>query len=436
MQAPSKPSFREAFLFWLKLGFISFGGPAGQIALMHAYLVRKKKWISESRFRHALNYCTILPGPEAQQLSIYSGWLLHGVWGGVLAGVLFVLPSVFILLVLSLLYVSLGDIPWFRSVFDGLKPAIMAIVLLAIYRLGKRALHSVLQVSVAVAGFAGIYFLNIPFPLLIVSTVGLSLVIHRYAPAWLSQTQQTEASDREETYYINSSSPISTYNVSTRLLLKQTGFFLLLWVLPFAIMRFAFRDHSFWYSFSLFFTKAAWVTFGGAYAVLPYVAQMSVEKLHWLSGPQMLDGLALGESTPGPLIMVLAYVGFMGSYTHFGASAALGSLGLFVTVYYTFLPCFFFVLAGGPIAESSRASKRFQSVLPLVGAVVTGMLFNLAVYLGKGVFFLPGGSFSLNLYNVIGVFISVFAMLKYKVNLMAWIGISALAGLIRFYLGY
>jgi chromate transporter len=147
MQAPSKPSFREAFLFWLKLGFISFGGPAGQIALMHAYLVRKKKWISESRFRHALNYCTILPGPEAQQLSIYSGWLLHGVWGGVLAGVLFVLPSVFILLVLSLLYVSLGDIPWFRSVFDGLKPAIMAIVLLAIYRLGKRALHSVLQVS-------------------------------------------------------------------------------------------------------------------------------------------------------------------------------------------------------------------------------------------------------------------------------------------------
>jgi chromate transporter len=436
MQVPSKPSFREAFLFWLKLGFISFGGPAGQIALMHAYLVEKKKWISASRFRHALNYCIILPGPEAQQLSIYSGWLLHGVWGGVVAGILFVLPSVFILLALSLLYVSLGSIPWFRSVFDGLKPAVMAIVLLAIYRLGKRALNSALQVSVAIAGFAGIYFLNIPFPLIIIGTIGVSLIVHRYAPTWLAQAQKIESGDQEEGYYINSIKPVSSYKVSPKLMLKQTGFFFLLWLLPFVITRFVFRDHSFWYSFILFFTKAALVTFGGAYAVLPYVAQMSVEKLHWLSGPQMLDGLALGETTPGPLIMVLAYVGFMGSYAHFSESIAFGSLGLFLTVYYTFLPCFYLVLAGAPVVESSRQTSHFQYILPLVGAVVTGMLFNLAVYLGKAVLILQAGTFSVNIVNVVWVIISILALLKCKINMMIWIGISAVAGLIKYFLGF
>ena len=434
MQVSSKPAFREAFLFWLKLGFISFGGPAGQIAIMYAFLVEQKKWISASRFRHALNYCTLLPGPEAQQLSVYAGWLLHGVWGGILAGVLFVLPSVFIMLALSLLYVSLGGIPWFQALFDGLKPAVLAIVLLAVYRLGKRSLSSALLVLIALAGFAAIYFLNISFPLLIFGTIILGVMIRKYVPSWLVQNVEGGAAGTEDGYYINSLKPVVSYKISPGLLLRQVVFFGILWLLPFVIMRFTLSDYTFWESFSLFFTKAALVTFGGAYAVLPYVAQMSVEKLHWLSGPQMLDGLALGETTPGPLIMVLAYVGFLGAYTHFGASASHGMLGLFITVYYTFMPCFFLVLTGAPIAESSRESSRLQAILPLIGAVVTGMLFSLAAYLGKAVLYQPGAYLSINIFDTFWVLISLFAFLKYKMNIVVWIAVSALAGLLRFYL--
>lgn len=432
-----KPTFREAFLFWLKLGFISFGGPAGQIAIMHEFLVDKKKWISNSRFLHALNYCMLLPGPEAQQLATYIGWLLHGVSGGLVAGILFVLPSIFILLGLSIVYVTFGTIPWVYAMFYGLKAAVVAIVILALIKIGKKSLQSPLHYVVAAASFICIYFLNVPFPYIILGAIVVALVIIKISPTVLMpKTQEAKKEADEKGYYLNKDTVIENTGFNVGRLLKQIAVFVLLWTIPFGLFYYFTADFDFWQRLSLFFTKAAFVTIGGAYAVLPYVAQVAVEKLNWLSSGEMIDGLALGETTPGPLIMVLAFVGFMAGYNFFQGSLLAGTLGLFVTTFFTFLPCFFFILAGAPMVERTQQNKKVKAVLGLVTAAVVGVVLNLTVYFGKAVIFPKGLSLvTIDWFSLAWVIISFVAMYRFKIGMITWIIVSALAGLAYYLVG-
>jgi chromate transporter len=426
-----KPSFKEAFLFWLKLGFISFGGPAGQISIMHEFLVEKKKWISESRFLHALNYCMLLPGPEAQQMATYMGWLLYGIRGGLVAGILFVLPSVFILLLLSVLYVTFGDLPYVYALFNGLKPAVIAIIAVALVKIGSRSLSTFFHYFFAISSFIAVFFFNIPFPLIIVSAIVIAFVFQR--AGFLSPPSESlveTGSEMEKEFFINSSTVIPWAVYGKRKIFKLIIIFILLWLIPFLIIQFFVIAKSFWFSLGLFFTKAAFVTFGGAYAVLPYVAQVSVQKFHWLNSFQMIDGLALGETTPGPLIMVLAFVGFMGAYNHYNLSILHGSFGLFVTVWFTFLPCFLFIFAGAPFIEKTRNNLQLKGVLSLISASVVGVILSLTVYLFKTVVLnnpVDAGSF--NWFNFLWIIISFIMLQRFKVNMILWIAISALAGL-------
>ena len=432
-----KPTLKDALKFWTKLGFISFGGPAGQIAIMHDYLVVKKKWISDSKFLNALNYCMILPGPEAQQLATYIGWLLHGRIGGLLAGILFVLPSMFILLGLSLIYVSFGEIPWIYAMFYGLKPAIIAIVILALIKIGKKSLLSSFHYLVAIASFICIFFLNISFPLIIIGAIIIAAISHKIFPnIFRTQNNKSEKSAADENeFFINKNTIIPKTGFRPFVFLKQVFITFLLWIIPIVIFYFFTNDFEFWKTLSSFFTKAAFVTFGGAYAVLPYVAQVSVEKLNWLTNLQMLDGLALGETTPGPLIMVLAFVGFMAGYNHFGNSLAMGTLGLFTTTFYTFLPCFFFILAGAPIIEKTQENNQIRQILGLVTAAVVGVILNLIIYLGKAVLFPENISFiDLNYISLFWIVVSIIILYRFKINIIAWIVISALFGLAHYLL--
>jgi len=433
----TKPSFREAFLFWLRLGFISFGGPAGQIAIMHEFVVDKKKWVSDTKFLHALNYCMLLPGPEAQQLATYLGWLLHGTRGGLVAGIFFVLPSVFILWGLSLVYVTLGKIAWVASLFYGLKPAVVAIVVLAMIKIGKKSLLSPLHYAIAVASFVGIFFLHIPFPFLILGAIALGYILQRTYPSVLTAKKGNENKQavNESEYYLNLHSQVQGTGFSGSRVLRQVLVGVALWVLPFGLLYALTADFGFWKTLSLFFTQAALVTFGGAYAVLPYVAQVSVEKLQWLSNLQMIDGLALGETTPGPLIMVLAFVGFMAGYNHFGGSIGMATLGLGLTTFYTFLPCFLFILIGAPIIERTQHNPTIKSILSIVTAAVTGVILNLTVYFGRAVIFTEPGKYThIDYFSLVWIIVSVIAMYRFKMGMIPWIGISALAGLAHYIL--
>jgi chromate transporter len=432
-----KPSFKEALKFWTKLGFISFGGPAGQIAIMHEFLVDKKKWISDSRFLHALNYSMILPGPEAQQLATYIGYMIHGTRGALAAGILFVLPSMFILLGLSAIYVSFGSIPWIYAMFNGLKPAVIAIVILALIKIGKKSLLSPFHYFVAISAFIGIFFLNIPFPLIIVGAIVIAAIVRQFFPKLLAaKSGQTAENEHDEAaYYINKNTVIANVGFKPLRFWKQVGVAMLLWAVPFAAFYFLTSDFEFWSMLSIFFTKAAFVTFGGAYAVLPYVAQVSVEKFHWLTNLQMIDGLALGETTPGPLVMVLVFVGFMSGFNHFGGSLAMGALGLVTTTFYTFLPCFFFIFVGAPIIERTQGNKTVKEILGLVTAAVVGVILNLTLYLGKAVIFPKEVSLAgLDYLMLAWVIISFIALYRFKMGMISWIGISALFGLVSYFL--
>ena len=425
----AKPSFKEAFLFWLKLGFISFGGPAGQIAIMHEFLVEQKKWISDRKFLHALNYCMLLPGPEAQQLATYIGWLLHGTIGGLVAGIFFVLPSVFILLGLSIAYVLFGKIAWVAALFYGLKPAVVAIVILALIKIGKKSLISSFHYGIAVLSFAGIFFFDIPFPYLIIGAVLLGWLGKKIYPGIFTQNQATTHKQSDESgYYLNSDRSIPGTGFSAKRLIKQLVITLVLWAAPFAFF-YTSAGSVFWQKLALFFTKAALVTFGGAYAVLPYVAQVTVEKFNWLSNLQMIDGLALGETTPGPLIMVLAFVGFMAGYNYFQGSVLMGSLGLVVTTYYTFLPCFLFILAGAPIIEKTQDNPQVKALLSIVTAAVVGVILNLTIYFALAVV-APQKTWShIDYVSLVWIVVSFIAMYRFKTGMITWILISALAGL-------
>ncbi len=428
-----KPTFKEALKFWIKLGFISFGGPAGQIAVMHEFLVDKKKWISESKFLHALNYCMLLPGPEAQQLATYVGWMLHGTLGGLAAGILFVLPSMFILLGLSAIYVSFGNLPWVYAMFSGLKPTVIAIILLALIKISKKSLLSPFHYFVALAAFICIFFLNIPFPFIIVGAMTTAAITRHFFPAFFEKRNDKtihEEKDEKE-FYINKYTIIPDTRFNPLRLVKQIGVGFLLWISPFAVFYSLSSDFEFWKKLSVFFTQAAFVTFGGAYAVLPYVVQMSVEKFNWLTNLQMIDGLALGETTPGPLIMVLAFVGFMAGYNHFGGSIAMGAFGLLTTTFYTFLPCFLFIFVGAPLIERTHENKKIKDMLALSTAAVVGVILNLTIYLGKAVIFPT--NFSLAGIDFVALFwtiASFILMHRFKVSMIIMIGISAVLGLI------
>lgn len=433
----NKPSFKEAFWFWLKLGFISFGGPAGQIAIMHEFLVEKKKWISDSRFLHALNFTMILPGPEAQQLATYTGWMLHGTKGGLVAGIFFILPSMFILLGLSALYVTFGNIPWVYALFTGLKPAVIAIVILALIKIGKKSLHTTFHFLIAGAAFVAIFFLNIPFPVIIIGSLVLAYLSRKFIPQLFNQTAaaKKQLAKDEEIYYINENSQLADAGFKLGRFTKQVLSAFIIWSIPLGLFYLLTNDFAFWKELSMFFTKAAFVTFGGAYAVLPYVAQVSVEKLSWLTELQMIDGLALGETTPGPLVMVLVFVGFMAGYNHFGGSLLMGSIGLMATTLYTFVPCFLFIFVGAPIIERTRDNDKIKQALSIVTAAVVGVILNLTIYLGKAVIFPKELLFSqIDYLMLIWVTISFIAMYRFKINMLIWIGISALFGLVHYFI--
>jgi chromate transporter len=435
---PNRPSFNEALKFWTKLGFISFGGPAGQVAIMHEYLVDKKKWISESRFMHALNYCMILPGPEAQQLATYMGWLLHGTRGGLVAGILFVLPSMLILLGLSMVYVSYGNLPWIAALFNGLKPAVIAIVLVALLKIGKRSLLSVFHYAVAIIAFILIFFFNVPFPLIIVGAVVVASTTRKIFPQlFVSGSKAVQANENnEQEFYINKNTRLNDVAFNPLRFWKKVAISVLLWVLQFVLFYFLSTDFPFWKKLSVFFTQAAFVTFGGAYAVLPFVAQVSVEKFLWLTSLQMIDGLALGETTPGPLIMVLAFVGFMAGYNHFEHSLAMGAVGLVTTTFYTFLPCFLFIFAGAPIIERTQENQGIKNMLSIVTAAVVGVVLNLTIYLGIAVLFPKDFSLGeLNYFPLTWTLVSFVALYRFQVSMIGWITVSALAGLIVYFIG-
>ncbi|MGH8565142.1 MAG: chromate efflux transporter [Gammaproteobacteria bacterium] len=378
---PAHPSFWEAFRYWLKLGFISFGGPAGQIAIMHQELVERRRWISEPRFLHALNYCMLLPGPEAQQLAIYIGWLLHRTRGGIVAGTLFVLPSLVILVVLTYIYVTFGDVVWVRGVFSGIKPAVVAVVLYAAWRIGSRALRNQVLWGFAVASFLAIFALGAPFPYIVLVAGILGYTGGRLAPDKFRVAGGHGASDQAYGPALLGNDLPSPPHAKFRpaRLAALIGWFLALWgaamvLVPAGTLR----------DMAAFFTKAALVTFGGAYAVLPYVYQGGVEHYGWLTGSQMIDGLALGETTPGPLIMVVAFVGFIGASTHevFGPDLPLpaGIAGAGVATFFTFLPSFLFILCGAPLVEATHGDLKFTAPLTGITAAVVGVVVNLAIF--------------------------------------------------------
>ncbi|MBI5136960.1 MAG: chromate efflux transporter [Nitrospirae bacterium] len=383
---PGPVSFREAFLFWLKLGFISFGGPAGQMAIMHAELVERRRWISEKRFLHALNYCMVLPGPEAQQLATYIGWLMHRTWGGIVAGTLFVLPSLFILIALSWLYVAFGDVPVVAGLFYGIKPAVVAIVVHAAYRIGSRALRNPALWAIAAASFVAIFALDVPFPAIVAGAALIGYVGGRVAPGRFKTGGGHGKANRSfGPAVIDDNTPAPPHarfhggRLATVLVVGA-----LLWAVPMALLTVAMGwDHTLT-QMGWFFTKAALVTFGGAYAVLPYVYQGAVEHHGWLTATQMIDGMALGESTPGPLIMVVAFVGFVGGYAKalFGPEALLlaGALAATLVTWFTFLPSFLFILAGGPLVESTHDNLTFTAPLTAITAAVVGVILNLALF--------------------------------------------------------
>jgi chromate transporter len=436
--AVQRPSFRDALRFWFKLGWISFGGTAAHIAIMHDDLVDKKRWISNASFLHALSHCMILPGPEAQQLAIYIGWKLHGKRGGVVAGTLFVLPSMFVLLALSVIYVRFGSLPWIAAMFNGLKPAVIALVVIALQRVARRALRGVVPCVVAAATLVVMFFFDISLLLAMFSVIVLGIVLGRLRPGLLSIPGESGTkSNDEEGYYISLNSVTPEPAPLLKPAAKLTAIVLTLWLLPLLAFSFFAEDFHFWKSLVLFFTKTAFVTIGGSYTVIPYVAQVTVTKLHWLTRLQMMDGFALAETTPGPLIIVVAFVGFMAGYNHFHGSLWMGTLGLVATTFYTFLPCFLFVFAGAPLVERTQGKPTIQGVLGLITAVVVGAILDLTLFLGKAVAF-PSGTIALRRLDAISlgwVILSFVLLRRFKLNVIYLILLSVGFGLIRYLLG-
>jgi chromate transporter len=433
--APTAVSMAEAFWFWLKLGFISFGGPAGQIAILHQELVERRRWLSERRFLHALNYCMVLPGPEAQQLVTYIGWLLHKRWGGVVAGALFVLPSLFILIALSWVYIALGDVPWVAGIFFGIKPAVTAIVVQAAHRIGSRALKNNTLWAIAAASFVAIFALDVPFPLIVGLAAAVGYVGGRVSPHTFETGGGHSASNASHgPAMIDDHTPSPAHaHFSFAGLAQVLLAGAVLWAVPMGVLCAVFGwEHSFT-QMGWFFTKAAFLTFGGAYAVLPYVYQGAVSQFSWVTPTQMMDGLALGETTPGPLIMVVAFVAFIGAYVKalLGPESLLaaGALAACLVTWFTFLPSFIFILAGGPLVESTHRNLTFTAPLTAITAAVVGVILNLALFFAYHLLWPEGFDGALDVRSALIAVGAAVALFKYKRKVMEVIGLCALVGL-------
>ncbi len=432
-------SFGEALRFWLKLGFISFGGPAGQIAIMHQELVERRRWISERRFLHALNYCMLLPGPEAQQLATYLGWLLHRTAGGIIAGVLFVLPSLLILITLSWLYVAYGHTTLVAGLFYGIKPAVTAIVVQAAHRIGSRALKNGVLWAIAAASFVAIFALHVPFPAIVAGAALLGWLGGRWLPAKFATGggHATGAASHGPALIDDDTPPPGHARFSPRRLAIVLAAGVLLWLLPMAFLTATLGWAHTLTQMGWFFTTAALLTFGGAYAVLPYVWQGAVVHYGWLTPTQMIDGLALGETTPGPLIMVVAFVAFVGAWFNAETRALFGSDMLFLAgavaallvTWFTFLPSFVFILAGGPLVEATHGEISFTAPLAAITAAVVGVILNLALFFAWHVLWPQGGAGGLDLAALAIAAVAALALFRFRVGVIPVILASGLAGL-------
>ncbi|MFL6630130.1 MAG: chromate efflux transporter [Vitreoscilla sp.] len=430
------PSRHAAFAFWLKLGFISFGGPAGQIAVMHEELVERRRWISEQRFLHALNYCMLLPGPEAQQLATYIGWLMHRTAGGLVAGGLFVLPSLFILVALSWVYMAFGQLPAIAGLFHGIKPAVTALVLHAAWRVGSRTLVNGWLWGIAVASFVAIFVLHLPFPLIVLMAGVAGAVGGRIAPhKFRRAAARAGAPAAHAPALVDDHTPVPAHaRFAWPRTLRIVAAFAALWGGAIGALAAACGWNGTLTQMAWFFTKTAWLGFGGAYAILPYVVQGGVDHFHWLTAAQMMDGLALGETTPGPLIMVVAFVGFVGGWTQAvfgpGALALAGAAAATVVTFFTFLPSFFFILVGGPLIESTHGNLKFTAPLTGVTAAVVGVIVNLAAFFALHVLWPQGPGGRLDWAALaIGVPAAV-ALFRFKRGVIPVIAGAALAGLL------
>ena len=434
--APASVSFGEAFRFWLKLGFVSFGGPAGQIAIMHSELVERRRWISEQRFLHALNYCMLLPGPEAQQLATYIGWLMHRTWGGIVAGALFVLPSLFILIALSWVYLRFGHVPVVAGIFYGIKPAVTALVLHAAHRIGSRVLKNRWMWGIAAAAFVAIFAFDTPFPAIVLAA---GLIGHFGARRWPQVFALGGGHGAAKTGYgpalIDDHTPTPPHARFSRSHLAKVLFVGLgLWVLAMVLLVATQGMQGTLTRMGWFFTKAALLTFGGAYAVLPYVYQGAVETHGWLSAPQMIDGLALGETTPGPLIMVVAFVGFVGGWLKqvLGPEALFlgGALAAAVVTFFTFLPSFVFILAGGPLVEATHGKLGFTAPLSAITAAVVGVILNLALFFAYHVLWPQGFGGRFDVFSALIAAGAALALFRFKVGVMPLLAGCAATGLL------
>jgi chromate transporter len=428
-------SLKQAFWYWLKLGFVSFGGPAGQIAIMHHDLVEKKHWISEKRFLHALNYCMLLPGPEAQQLATYIGWLMHRTWGGIIAGGLFVLPSLLILILLTWIYLSFGHLTQIAGALYGIKPAVVGIVLFAAYRIGSRVLKHPILWGLSVAAFIAVAWFSVPFPYVVLSAAMLGYAGSRIRPAVFSHALAASPDLQTSTKaIIGDDTPTPEHAI-----FRWPHFFRLLaaglaiWALALTLLVWLYGWQATLTQMGWFFTKAALLTFGGAYAVLPYVNEGAVQTYAWLTPTQIMDGLALGETTPGPLIMLVAFVGFVGGWTQqiFGSDSLFlaGAVAACVATFFTFLPSFLFIFLGAPFIESSHGNLKFSAPLTGITAAVVGVIFNLALYFAYHVVWPFGLLRAMDVFSLAATIVALIALFYFKMGILRLIGCFALAGI-------
>jgi chromate transporter len=433
---PTLPTFREAIGVWAKVGLLSFGGPAGQIALMHRMLVDERRWIGEQRFLHALSYCMLLPGPEAQQLAIYIGWLMHGLRGGLVAGILFVLPGACVMLILSAVYALYHDLPAMHALFLGVKAVVLAIVIQAILRIGARALKNRAAVALAVAAFIGLYVLHIPFPLIVLAAGIIGWVGHRLAPSiFTGGGSHGNSKQTPDTHglidALIESGDLQHTRPSTMRALRTLIAWLFIWLGPILLIRIATGPLSVWSNVGEFFSVMAVVTFGGAYAVLAYVAQAAVQSYGWLMPREMVDGLGLAETTPGPLILVLQFVGFMAAFRSPDGMDPLlaGTLGAALTLWATFAPCFLWIFVGAPYVEALRSNRAISAALGAVTAAVVGVIANLALWFGLHVLFTRTEDVS------VGGLTIQFPVLTSLDWIAAAIALAAIVAILRFRVG-
>ena len=430
MEKTKPVGFREAFWFWVKLGLINFGGPAGQIAIMHEELVERKRWVSEGQFLRTLNFCMLLPGPEAQQVATYIGWRLHGTLGGLVAGSFFVIPSVFVLLLLSYLAVAYSEVPAITGLLYGIQPVVIAIVVEAVLRIGRRTLHHAALVAFAIASFIAIYFLSVPFPLVVLGAALVGLLLQRpwpdiFRPRGHGGGDSVENAGTAE-------EPVAAHLTSLLRNVRLVGIFLVLWAVPVGAIFIWRGGEDVLFREALFFTGAAFVTIGGAYSVLSYVADVAVNTYGWLTTEQMVQGLGLAESTPGPLIMVTQYVGFLGAWNFSGPFEPLlyGTLGAAITTYVTFLPCFFFIFLLAPYIELLANNRRIQAALVGVTAAVVGVIANLAVFFASNVLFPEDFSLGgLDAFALVVAVVSFVVLQRFKVPIYVMVPVGALVGM-------